>query len=127
MERVNERSRTSSQLIRLETSTTRRVVQVENTKPGEPWHCRAVAVREHNGSLRWDVEATRDGEVIAVTADTSTAGSSIDLQSEDAITPELDHAVRRHIGDIVAMRDILRQLPRTTEGPLHRSDRLRVA
>jgi hypothetical protein len=91
----------------------------------ESWHCRAVAVRDHNGSLRWDVEATRDGEVIAVTADTSTAGSSIDLQSEDIITTELDHAVRTHVADVLALRSVLHSLPRI-ETTLHRSDRLRA-
>jgi hypothetical protein len=72
------------------------------------------------------VEANRDGVTTSVTADSTNHGSLIDLQSEDTITPELDHAVRTHVADVLALRSVLRQLPRI-ETTLHRSDRLRVA
>jgi hypothetical protein len=98
---------------------------------GESWHVRATSVREHNGgALRWTVDAWRNDEVVTITCDTTPAGGVMDLQSEyyagttgDAT---LDVEVREHIADIIAMRDVLRQLPRV-ETTLHRSDRLRVA
>jgi hypothetical protein len=64
--------------------------------------------------------------MIVITADSTNSGSLIDLQSEDIITPELDHAVREHVGDILALRSVLSSLPRV-EVTRHRSDRLRVA
>jgi hypothetical protein len=96
-----------------------------STNSAEPWRVRAVSVREFNFGLRWSLEARRrDGETIVVTADSSTKGTSIDVQSEHPISPELDSQVRETVGDVLAMRDVLRQLPRT-EQPLQRSDRLR--
>jgi hypothetical protein len=99
---------------------------MHSTNSSESWHVRAVAVRDYNGSLRWDVEANRDGATTLVVADSTNHGSLIDLQSEDTITAELDHAVRTHVADVLALRSVLHSLPRV-ETTRHRSDRLRVA
>jgi hypothetical protein len=73
------------------------------------------------------VECRRDGVTTLVTADSTNHGSLIDLQSEDTITPELDHAVHTHVADVLALRSVLHSLPRVETALRHRSDRLRAA
>jgi hypothetical protein len=68
--------------------------------------------------------------VTVITCDTTRDGAVTDLQSEDydGTTGDatLDRQVREHVGDIVALRNVLGQLPRI-ETPMHRSNRLRAA
>jgi hypothetical protein len=92
----------------------------------EPWHVRATSVREHNGSLRWTIEASCGCQVATVICDSTTDGRLLDLQSESHIDPELDRECRRHVGDVMALRSVLHSLPRI-EVTRHRSDRLRAA
>jgi hypothetical protein len=101
------------------------VVQVDNTKPA--WHVRATNVREYNGSLRWSLEAWQGNEVVAVTADSSTGGRSIDVQSETYMDSTLDAAVRWHVADTIAQHEVLQQLDAIHGKRYGRSDRLRVA
>jgi hypothetical protein len=91
------------------------------------WHVRATNVGEYNGALRWTLEAWSGDQVVAVTADSSTGGRSIDVQSESYIDATLDAAVRWHVADTIAQREVLQQLDAIHGRRYGRSDRLRVA
>jgi hypothetical protein len=65
--------------------------------------------------------------VTTVTADSTTAGAVIAVQSESHVDTTLDAEVRWHVADAVARHTVMQQLD-TIGGQRHgRSDRLRVA
>jgi hypothetical protein len=87
----------------------------------------AIGVRVYNHGLRWSLEARRNGEVIAITCDSTSEGTLIDIQSESHIDSTLDVSVRQCIGDTVALHAVLRSLAAINGKQLGRSDRLRFA
>ncbi len=92
------------------------------------WRACATAVREHDGGLRWTLDAwTSDLETV-VTVDTTRSGHVFDVQSDGYVgtsgDDELDYECRRHIDELLAIRRVLLALDRI-ERPLHRSDRVR--
>jgi beta-galactosidase GanA len=97
----------------------------------EAWKTRAVGVREHEGSLRWTVQARSSDHELTVTVDTSRSGRVIDLQTSDGHigttgSDLLDEQVADRVADVLAQRALNLELDHI-ERPRQRSDRLRWA
>ncbi len=78
------------------------------------WRVRATGVRRHENGLRWTVQAFTDDLDTTVTADTTYAGTVVELQSDGYAGTTGDDAlyfeVTQHIADVLSLRTVLQSL-----------------